>query len=150
MGADRLCIYQPRHRCGSVHRETEWRESFVRTEQKIVFFIIITITILANSHDDKKIYWAVTICAVLLLLLMDKFIASCNVYSFNLVILSLTCCLLNADSTMKIASIFVLYSSVTPIRGVLKLLPLPPTSLKHSLFVCLYCVLFNFYRSIFQ
>lgn len=49
MVADKLCIYRLRLRCDSVHMETEWKENFVRTEQKIAFFIINV----TNNHDNQ-------------------------------------------------------------------------------------------------
>lgn len=147
MVADKLCIYHLRLRCDSVHMETEWKENFVRTEQKIAFFIIN----LTNNHENKMIYWAATACTVLLFLLTDVFTASSDVHPFNMVTITLICCLLNTDTPLKIASTFLLYVSGTPIRCTpLDLLALPATSLKHSLFVLLYSVLFNFYKSFFQ
>lgn len=71
------CINIPRLECGSVHSETEWRENFVTTEQKITFFITVTIIIITNNQASKKIYCGATTYTVLPLL-MDIFTASCN------------------------------------------------------------------------
>lgn len=144
------CINIPRLECGSVHSETEWRENFVTTEQKITFFITVTIIIITNNQDSKKIYCGATTYTVLPLL-MDIFTASCNAQLFNMVTLSLMCCLPNTNNTLKIAHIFLLYASGTPIKCMsLNLLALSSTSLKHPLFVFLYCLPYNFYRPLFQ
>lgn len=78
------------------------------------------------------------------ILLMEIFPGFFNIYLFGMVTLSMLWCLLNTESTLKIASICLLYAHGIPVRCMLNLPALPSTSLKHPLFVFIYFVLFNF------